>query len=577
LAVITTISVGTNPEGVAVDEGDDTVYVTNYGSGNVSVINGRTGTVAGTIPVGDGPAGVAVNDGDDTVYVTNVLSGTVSVINGRTGTVAGTITVGRYPSGVAVNEGDDTVYVTNTGSGNVSVINGRTLMWDDTITVGTSPWGVAVNEGDDTVYVTNLGGSNTVSVINGRLGVLTDDTIPVGSNPYGVAVDQGDDTVYVTNLGGANVSVINGKTGVLTDDTIPVGRSPLGVAVDQVDDTVYVANFDDSNVSVINGKTGVLTDDTMTVGSNPYGVAVDGSGTNAGLVYVANEGANTVSVIARVSASLGPSSASAGSTVTVTLDVPQVDYDVDDSTVTSVSFGGTLATGLTPVAGDAWTLTVPNGSGTVPVTVTFDGGLTASAGSFAYPPPPPVFPPSAPRDVVGVSGDREAGLSWTAPADAGSFPISSYQGVVSPGGQTCLVAAPALSCTISGLTNGTAYTATVRALNGAGWGAYSAASAVFTPEPPVVPSLTITGTTGEVRGKPGVAVTGTTTGFGMGAILRPWTRFPGQTSYTQGTARILVDVQGGFTWQRRTGKTIYISIRSEDGTVESNRLILRTT
>ncbi len=68
----------------------------------------------------------------------------------------------------------------------------------------------------------------------------------------------------------------------------------------------------------------------------------------------------------------------------------------------------------------------------------------------------------------------------------------------------------------------------------------------------------------------------TTIGFDTGAILRPWTRFPGQTSYTQGAARILVDAQGGFTWERRAGKTIYISIRSEDATVVSNRLILRT-
>jgi len=44
-----------------------------------------------------------------------------------------------------------------------------------------------------------------------------------------------------------------------------------------------------------------------------------------------------------------------------------------------------------------------------------------------------------------------------------------------------------------------------------------------------------------------IEITGTTTGFGTGAILRPWTRFPGQTSYTQGTASILVDAQGGFT------------------------------
>ena len=572
LAVITTITVGSNPDGVAVNDADDTVYVTNFGSGDVSVINGRTGTVAGTITVGSGPIGVAVDQGDDTVYVANFSDDTVSVINGRTGTVDDTITVGDSPRGVAVDQGDDTVYVTNQVSNTVSVINGWTRTVDDTITVGSNPLGVAVDQVDDTVYVTNFS-SGDVSVINGRTRTV-DDTITVGDNPVGVAVDEGDDTVYVTNFGSI-VWVINGRTGSV-DDTITVGTRPYGVAVDQGDDTVYVTNEGSNNVSVINGRTRTVAG-TITVGSSPNGVAVDDSGTNAGLVYVANTGDNTMSVIARVSASLGSMSASAGSTVTVTLDVPQVDYDVDGSTVTSVSFGGTLATGLTPGVGDAWTLTVPAGSGTVPVTVTFNGGLTASAGNFTYPPPPPVLPPSAPRDVVGVPGNREAGLSWTAPTSSGSFPISTYQAVVSPGGQSCLVAAPAVTCTISGLTNGTAYTATVRALNGAGWGPYSTASAAFTPLPSVSPSITITGTRAEVRGKPGIAVTGTTTGFGMGAILRPWIRFPGQTSYTQGTASILVDVQADFTWQRRTGKTIYISIRSEDNTVESNRLILRTT
>ena len=434
---------------------------------------------------------------------------------------------------------------------------------------------MAVNQGDDTAYVANST-ATTVSAINGR--TLMGGTITVGVSPFGVAVDQEDDTVYVTNYTSRDVSVISGGIGAVAN-TITVGTNPWGVAVDQGDDTVYVTNFGSGTVSVINGRTGTV-DDTITVGDNPYGVAVDGSGTNAGLVYVTNYFSNNVSVIGRVTPLLGSASGPAGSTVTVTVDVPQVVYDVDDSTVTSVSFGGTLATGLTPVAGDAWTLTVPAGSGTVPVTVTFNGGLTASAGSFTYgsaPPPPPPMPASAPIDVAATAGDASAAVTWAAPVSSGSFPVTNYQAVVSPGGQTCLVAAPALMCTVSGLTNGTTYTATVRALNGAGWGPYSTASAAFTPQPSVTPSITITGTRAQVRGKPGVAVTGTTTGFDTGAILRPWIRFPGQTSYTQGTASILVDVQGGFTWQRRTGKTIYISIRSEDNTVVSNRLILRTT
>ena len=575
LAVISTISGGAWPEGVAVNDGDDTVYVTNFFSDTVTVINGRTGTLDDTIPVGNNPNGVAVDQGDDTVYVANSGSDNMSVINPRTRAEVVKIPVQSRPTEVAVDQGDDTVYVTNDDSDTVSVINGRTGTVTGTITVGNGPRALAVNQGDDTVYVASNTNS-TVSVINGRTGTVTG-TIPVGVAPNGVAVNQNDDTVYVVNGGASTVSVINGRTGTVTG-TIPVGDAPKGVAVDQNDDTVYVTNVNDGTVSVINVRTG-LVDDTITVGLGPKGIAVDQSGTNAGLVYVSNVGSATVSVIARVSASLGSASASVGSTVTVTLDVPQVDYDIADSTVTSVAFGGTIATGLTAGVGDAWTLTVPAGSGTVPVTVTLKGGLTALAGNFTYnssPAPNKPVPAGAPVDVTATAGDSSAVVTWAAPVSSGSFPVTHYRAVSSPTGGTCLVTAPALTCDMTGLANGTTYTVSVQALTGAGWGATSSPSNPVTPQRSPQPSITITGTRGDVRGTPGIVVTGTTTGFDTGAILRPWIRLPGQTSYTQGIARILVDAQGGFTWQRRSGKTIYISIRNQDGTVKSNRLILRT-
>ena len=59
-----------------------------------------------------------------------------------------------------------------------------------------------------------------------------------------------------------------------------------------------------------------------------------------------------------------------------------------------------------------------------------------------------------------------------------------------------------------------------------------------------------------------VIVTGTSTGLGMGAIVRPMVKFPGQACYTQGAASILVDEAGDFTWQRRTGKKtdVYVCV-----------------
>ncbi|KCP06956.1 PE-PGRS family protein PE_PGRS17 [Mycobacterium tuberculosis BTB09-001] len=142
------------------------IYVTNQGSGTVSVINPATNTVTGSIPVGTGAYGVAVNPGGN-IYVTNQFSNTVSVINPATNTVTGSpITIGNGPSGVAVSPVTGLVFVTNFDSNTVSVIDPTTnTVTGSPITVGTAPTGVAVNPVTGEVYVTNFAG-DTVSVIS---------------------------------------------------------------------------------------------------------------------------------------------------------------------------------------------------------------------------------------------------------------------------------------------------------------------------------------------------------------------------------------------------------------------------
>jgi YVTN family beta-propeller protein len=78
-AMITTISVGVGPEGVAVNEKTNRIYVANNYSDIVSVIDGATHAIT-TLPVGSSPFGVAVNEKTIRIYVANVTSNTVSVI-----------------------------------------------------------------------------------------------------------------------------------------------------------------------------------------------------------------------------------------------------------------------------------------------------------------------------------------------------------------------------------------------------------------------------------------------------------------------------------------------------------------
>ena len=531
LAVIRTIEVGNSPVSVAVNDVDDTVYVTNIGAGTLSVIDGTTGAVASTLSVGQAPRGVAVNQTDDTLYVTNRDDDNVSVIDGRDTNNSTLIPVGSNPSGVSVNDVDDTVYVANEGGASVSVIYGKTSTVASTLPVGNDPLGVAVDQGDDTVYVTNFDfinfGDDSLSVINGKIDVPAS-TIVVGSGPRGVAVNQTDDTVYVVNSADDSVSVIDGKTNTVVS-TIIAGDNPRGVAVDQTDDTVYVTNADNYTVSVINGRTNTV-DATIGLSDGPNGVAVDGAGTNAGLIYVTRDDASVVSMIGRVVPSLSASSGSPGAAVTLSVAAPQVAYDVDDSTVTSVHFGDDTAT-----------------------------GLTASAGTFTYsgsPTPTPPTPASAPRDVSATAGEASATVTWTAPASSGGYPITDYRAIASPGGRSCLVPAPALSCEVSGLTNGTEYTFTAQALTGAGWGATSSPSNAVTPEPAVTPTIVITGYRGTGASSGRVYANGTTTHL-AGEIVRARVKVTGELDYRDGSSRT-VSADETFTWQRKTGKTTYV-------------------
>lgn len=190
--------------------------------------------------------------------------------------------------------------------------------------------------------------------------------------------------------------------------------------------------------------------------------------------------------------------------------------------------------------------------------------------SFVSPTPPapepvPVYPPGAPIDVTASAGNAAAAVKWEAPAYAGSYPITHYQVTSSPGSRFCLATVPALSCDVTGLTNSTAYTFTVRALNGAGWGSASQASNAVVP---VTKSIVVTGS----RDGSIIKVTGRTAGL-VGAEVTPWVKLSGESSSRAGTGLRTVTADGTFAWSRKTGKSGEVYFDSGD--VRSNVVVFR--
>ncbi len=89
----------------------------------------------------------------------------------------------------------------------------------------------------------------------------------------------------------------------------------------------------------------------------------------------------------------------------------------------------------------------------------------------------PVALPGAPTDVVAAPGDSQATITWGSPQTGG--PAQSYIVTAAPGGRSCETSA--LSCTVDGLANGTAYTFSVVGINDAGSGPTSQTTTAITP------------------------------------------------------------------------------------------------
>src|SRR5882672_1823070 len=256
-------------------------YVSNFGSGTVSVVDSASNTVVATVTVGAMPWGVAVNPKAPREYVANAGDNSVTVIDTVSNTVVATIpNVGPMPTGIAVSADGTRVYVAN-ADGTIAVIDaGPNTLLAPLVTSGALE-GLAV--AGSSVYVTDAVSSGVLAV-DTTTGIVT----PIGlkSTVFGIAADTSVTSgarVYVANGdfdGNLEVSVIDTATNNVVAVTVGTagsdsGSDPAGIAVSPTGSHVYVTILREDKVKVIDTTNyTVVATVQLPLNSKPYGVAV---------------------------------------------------------------------------------------------------------------------------------------------------------------------------------------------------------------------------------------------------------------------------------------------------------------
>lgn len=424
--VTASFATGSQPFGVAVDNGTGDVYVSNTGSDNISIYSGAG--FLGSVAVGHDPLGIAFDPRDREMFVANSGSDNVSVISTVSRSVVATISVGHAPVGVVYDPASHEVFVADSGSYQVSVLSAASNSVVATVPAGIDPYGVALDNLTDTIYVTNQGSSN-ISVLAASTNTIVG-TIPVynagGVSLQGLVFDAATGQLWVG--GGYAVLVIVdttlGRVGRV-QDVLPT--DPSGAAYDPTSNTVCTTATGNSTFECWTNATAGTAETTVTVSETGIPSGVGWNLTAPGVTLRLDSTTVTFGACLTYDACVAPTLAA------FSFGAPPADGQVAGNS------GVVQLTGTAQSA--SGNVTFSRGPTLYPVSVS-ETGLAADTGWYA------TFDNTTAQATVG-SASSTALVFW-APNGTYSLTLGTVTGYsVSPSGETLTVHGAALAVTVA--------------------------------------------------------------------------------------------------------------------------------
>ena len=280
------ITIGGSPRTIAVNPNTSRIYVADYFSNTLTVVDSRTNSVVARVALpADNNNGIAIDSNTNTIYV--LTTGGVVEVNGTSNQIVAQLPFDFGPGTLAYDPSNRVVYGF-IGGGNGSLVGvdvqtGKVVL---NVSLGFGADSVVVNPLTHLVFAAGcdpegLVCNSVVSLVNGISGKVLN-TVPIGNFAYPrVTMSAVADVAYVS--GSAQLVALNGTTGSLIYAVNSLACGPFdSMVTDPSSHQVDAVSLDYNYVLAYDGTSGALVN-MYSFSTSPDYIALD---PNTNVMYV---------------------------------------------------------------------------------------------------------------------------------------------------------------------------------------------------------------------------------------------------------------------------------------------------
>ena len=201
-------------------------------------INTSTLAIEESAKTGCIPKYVAVTANNKYVLVTNWCSGDLSIINTANGETVQQIFLGKYPRGIAIEPSSKYAWVAVMGDKKIAKVNLETLEIDKWYDVGRGPRHLCLRA--DTLYI-SLNKDNKIVKFNTRKGTKIG-SVRTGKAPRSMVLSRDGQYLYVVNYKSNTMSKVRASDMSIIE-SVKTKSHPIGITFDPFTENIWVACY----------------------------------------------------------------------------------------------------------------------------------------------------------------------------------------------------------------------------------------------------------------------------------------------------------------------------------------------